>query len=143
MLYLCTRNRETNIACKKQVAQGPFVYRLGRQVFILERGVRLPYGLQEKRNLIALKIKVAMANHKSSIKRIRQADKKKLHNRYYAKTARNAVRKFRATTDKTVATEMLPKISAMLDKLAKRNIIHKNKASNLKSKLAVFVNKLA
>jgi len=84
-----------------------------------------------------------MANHKSSIKRIRQTEKRKLHNRYYAKTARNAVRKLRATTDKTVATEMLPKISSMLDKLAKRNIIHKNKAANLKSKLTVFVNKLA
>ncbi len=84
-----------------------------------------------------------MANHKSSVKRIRQTDKKKLHNRYYAKTARNSVRKLRATSDKTVATEMLPKVSAMLDKLAKRNIIHKNKASNLKSKLAVYVNKLA
>ena len=84
-----------------------------------------------------------MANHKSSIKRIRQADKKKLHNRYYAKTARNAVRKFRATVDKVVAIDMLPKISAMLDRLAKKNIIHKNKASNLKSKLALYVNKLA
>ena len=84
-----------------------------------------------------------MANHKSSIKRIRQADKKKLHNRYYAKTARNAVRNLRATADKTEATQMLPKISAMLDKLAKRSIIHKNKANNLKSRLAVFVNKLA
>ena len=83
-----------------------------------------------------------MANHKSSIKRIRQAEKKKLHNRYYAKTARNAVRILRASTDKTVATEMLPKISSMLDKLAKRNIIHKNKASNLKSKLTVFVSKM-
>ena len=84
-----------------------------------------------------------MANHKSSIKRIRQTDKKKLHNRYYAKTARNSVRKLRSITNKSEATEMLPKISAMLDKLAKRNIIHKNKASNLKSKLAVYVNKLA
>ena len=84
-----------------------------------------------------------MANHKSSIKRIRQTEKRKLHNRYYAKTARNAVRKLRAETDKTVATEMLPKISSMLDKLAKRNIIHKNKASNLRSKLTIFVNKLA
>jgi len=84
-----------------------------------------------------------MANHKSSIKRIRQTEKRKLHNRYYAKTARNAVRKLRATTDKASATEMLPKISSMLDKLAKRNIIHKNKAANLKSKLTVFVNKLA
>ena len=79
-----------------------------------------------------------MANHKSSIKRIRQTEKRKLHNRYYAKTARNAVRKLRAETDKTVATEMLPKISSMLDKLAKRNIIHKNKASNLKSKQSFY-----
>ncbi len=84
-----------------------------------------------------------MANHKSSIKRIRQTEKRKLHNRYYAKTARNAVRNLRATTEKAVAAEMLPKISSMLDKLAKRNIIHKNKASNLKSKLTVFVAKLA
>ncbi|MEA4984411.1 30S ribosomal protein S20 [bioreactor metagenome] len=84
-----------------------------------------------------------MANHQSSIKRIRQIQKRKLHNRYYAKTARNAVRKLRATTEKSVAVEMLPKVSAMLDKLAKRNIIHKNKASNLKSKLAVYINKLA
>ncbi len=84
-----------------------------------------------------------MANHKSSEKRIRQAEKRKLHNRYYAKTARNAVRKMRATTEKAVAAEMLPKVSAMLDKLAKRNIIHKNKANNLKSKLALHVSKLA
>jgi len=84
-----------------------------------------------------------MANHKSSIKRIRQTEKRKLHNRYYAKTARNAVRKLRATTEKEAALTMLPQISAMLDKLAKRNIIHKNKASNLKSKLALHVNKLA
>lgn len=83
-----------------------------------------------------------MANHKSSIKRIRQIQRKKLHNKYYAKTARNAVRKLRATTEKTVATEFLPKVVAMLDKLAKRNIIHKNKAGNLKSKLTKHVNKL-
>lgn len=89
------------------------------------------------------KLRIKMANHQSSIKRIRQTEKRKLHNRYYAKTARNAVRKLRASTDKAVAAEMLPKISSMLDKLAKRNIIHKNKASNLKSKLTVYVNKLA
>ena len=83
-----------------------------------------------------------MANHKSSIKRIRQIQRKKLHNRYYAKTASNAVRKLRATTEKTVAAEFLPKVVAMLDKLAKRNIIHKNKAGNLKSKLTKHVNKL-
>lgn len=84
-----------------------------------------------------------MANHKSSIKRIRQTEKRKLHNRYYAKTARNAVRKLRAATEKEVAAEMLPKVSSMLDRLAKRNVIHKNKAANLKSKLALHVNKLA
>ncbi len=96
-----------------------------------------------KKEIQTLKKKIKMANHKSSIKRIRQTEKRKLHNRYYAKTARNAVRNLRAITDKTVAAEMLPKISAMLDKLAKRNIIHKNKAGNLKSKLAIHVNKLA
>ncbi len=84
-----------------------------------------------------------MANHKSSLKRIRQTEKRKLHNHYYAKTARNAVRDLRATTDKAAAAEKLPKVTSMLDKLAKRNIIHVNKASNLKSKLAVYVNKLA
>ncbi|MFC2390308.1 MAG: 30S ribosomal protein S20 [Bacteroidota bacterium] len=84
-----------------------------------------------------------MANHKSSIKRIRQIQRKRLHNKYYAKTARNAVRKLRATTDKAAAVEFLPKVSSMLDKLAKRNIIHQNKASNLKSKLSKHIAKLA
>lgn len=84
-----------------------------------------------------------MANHKSSLKRIRQTEKRKLHNRYYAKTARNAVRKLRATTDKKTAVELLPKVSSMLDKLAKKNVIHKNKAGNLKSKLTLMVNKLS
>ncbi len=83
-----------------------------------------------------------MANHQSAIKRIRQSEKKRLHNKYYAKTARNAVRKLRATSDKEAATELLPKVSSMLDKLAKTNVIHKNKAANLKSKLAVHVNSL-
>ena len=84
-----------------------------------------------------------MANHKSSIKRILQIQRKRLHNKYYAKTARNAVRKLRATTDKAAAIEFLPKVSSMLDKLAKRNIIHKNKAGNLKSKLSKHIAKLA
>jgi len=83
-----------------------------------------------------------MANHKSALKRIRQAEKRKLHNRYYAKTARNAVRKLRSLDNKTEAMELLPKVSAMLDKLAKKNIIHSNKAGNLKSKLAKKVNKM-
>ena len=84
-----------------------------------------------------------MANHKSSIKRIRQEEKRRLHNRYYGKTMRNAVRKLRSTTDKAESVAMYPSITKMLDKLAKVNIIHKNKASNLKSKLAIYINKLA
>jgi small subunit ribosomal protein S20 len=84
-----------------------------------------------------------MANHKSSLKRIRQEEKRRLHNRYYAKTMRNAVRKLRATTEKADAAAMLPGVVKLLDKLAKKNIIHKNKANNLKSKLAHHINKLA
>ncbi len=84
-----------------------------------------------------------MANHKSSLKRIRQTATRKARNHYYAKTARNAVRDLRATTDKAAAAAMLPKVSSLLDKLAKRNIIHDNKAANLKSKLAIYINKLA
>lgn len=83
-----------------------------------------------------------MANHKSALKRIRQAEKRRLHNRYYAKTMRNAVRKLRAMTDKQEAEAMYPSVQKMLDKLAKVHIIHKNKAANLKSKLAVYINKL-
>ena len=81
-----------------------------------------------------------MANHKSSIKRIRTNDAKRVSTRYYAKTMRNAVKKFRELTDKTEATEKLPRIASLLDKLAKRSVIHKNKASNLKSKLTRKVN---
>lgn len=84
-----------------------------------------------------------MANHKSSLKRIRQTEKHNLHNRYYAKTMRNAVKKLRNTTDKAEAAAQLPKVTSLLDKLAKRNIIHANKAANLKGKLAKHVNKLA
>ncbi|MCQ2217684.1 MAG: 30S ribosomal protein S20 [Paludibacteraceae bacterium] len=83
-----------------------------------------------------------MANHKSSVKRIRQTETKNLQNRYYAKTTRNAVRDLRNTKDKEDALKRLPKVSSMLDKLAKKNVIHKNKASNLKSKLAKMINKL-
>ncbi len=84
-----------------------------------------------------------MANHKSSIKRIKQTEKRRLHNRYYAKTMRNAVKKLHNTHDKAEAAAMFPGVQKMLDKLAKRNIIHKNKAANLKSKLAAHINKLA
>ena len=84
-----------------------------------------------------------MANHKSSIKRIRQDKKKNLHNRYYAKTMRNAVRKLRAMTDKEEAVKMYPSVQKILDKLAKTNLIHKTKAANSKSSLAQHINSLA
>ncbi|WP_455639926.1 30S ribosomal protein S20 [Parabacteroides sp.] len=84
-----------------------------------------------------------MANHKSSIKRIRQTNARRLQNRYHAKTARNAMRVLRATEDMNEAKALLPKVCSMLDKLAKKNVIHKNKAGNLKSKLTKHVNKLA
>ncbi|MCD7901021.1 MAG: 30S ribosomal protein S20 [Bacteroides sp.] len=83
-----------------------------------------------------------MANHKSSLKRIRQEEKRKLHNRYYAKSARTVIRKLRSTTDKAEATALYPYVVKKVDKLAKVNIIHKNKANNLKSKLALYINKL-
>ncbi len=83
-----------------------------------------------------------MANHKSAKKRIRQTEARRLQNRYYHKTARNAVKALRNTSDKEAATALLPKVSAMLDKLAKKNIIHQNKAGNLKSSLQKHVNAL-
>lgn len=84
-----------------------------------------------------------MANHKSALKRIRQNTVRRLRNRYNHKTARTAVRILRNEEDKKAAQEQLPKVISLLDKLVKKNIIHKNKASNLKSKLAKHVNKLA
>ncbi|MBQ0053897.1 MAG: 30S ribosomal protein S20 [Bacteroidales bacterium] len=83
-----------------------------------------------------------MANHASADKRTRQNNTRRLHNRYYVKTTRNAIKALRNTTDKTAALALLPKVYAMLDKLAKTNIIHKNKAANLKSGIAVYVNTL-
>jgi len=77
-----------------------------------------------------------MANHKSALKRIRSNRAKQLRNKYQHKTTRNAVKNLRAATEKKEAEELFPKVVAMVDKLAKKNIIHKNKANNLKSKLA-------
>ncbi len=80
-----------------------------------------------------------MANHKSALKRILSNERKRLRNRFQHKTARNAVRKLRAITDKKEADALFPQVISMVDKLAKKNIIHANKAANLKSKLAKFV----
>lgn len=83
-----------------------------------------------------------MANHKSSKKRIRQDLRIRLRNRYYKKTARTSIAKLRTMTDKQEALTFLPKVISMVDRLAKKNTWHKNKASNLKSKLTKYVNSL-
>lgn len=83
-----------------------------------------------------------MANHKSAEKRIRSSAAKYEHNRYYAKTMRNALKEFRAITDKKEASEKMPKMVSMIDRLAKCHIIHKNKAGNLKSEVMLRLNKL-
>lgn len=80
-----------------------------------------------------------MANHKSALKRIRNSETKRLRNRYQHKTTRNAMKKLKETTNKKEAQKMFPTVVSMLDKLAKRNIIHANKAANLKSQLAKHV----
>ena len=77
-----------------------------------------------------------MANHQSAKKRIRSSEKRRLQNRYYARTMRSSLRTFRAITVKKEAEDMFPKLSSLVDKLAKKNVIHKNKASNLKAKMA-------
>ena len=83
-----------------------------------------------------------MANHQSAKKRTRQNEKLRILNKYFARSTRNMIKNLRETTDKAEATEMLPKVTSMLDKLAKKSIIHANKAANLKSSLTVLVNKL-
>lgn len=84
-----------------------------------------------------------MAHHRSALKRIRQNSKRRLQNRYYKKTARTAVKAFRALKSRSEATDFLPKVISMIDRLAKRGSIHRNKAANLKSGLMRFVNGLA
>ncbi|MGJ8593943.1 MAG: 30S ribosomal protein S20 [Aquaticitalea sp.] len=80
-----------------------------------------------------------MANHKSALKRIRSNESKRLTNRYKHKTTRNAIKKLRETTDAKEAKEQFVEVSSMIDKLAKKNIIHNNKAANLKSGLALYI----
>jgi small subunit ribosomal protein S20 len=83
-----------------------------------------------------------MANHSATKKDVRQSAKRNERNRYYGKTTRNAIRDIRAIEEPTAASEKLPAVASMIDKLAKRGTIHKNKASNLKRKLALKVNAL-
>jgi len=84
-----------------------------------------------------------MANHKATKKDVRQSLKRRDRNRYYGKTTRNAIREILKISEKETATAELPKVISMIDKLAKRNVIHKNKASNLKSKLVKKISTIA
>lgn len=83
-----------------------------------------------------------MANHKSALKRVRSDEKKRERNKYYHKTMRNALRDIRSSEDKKEVGNNIPKLFAMIDKLAKKNVIHKNKANNLKSSVANHLNAL-
>jgi len=83
-----------------------------------------------------------MAHHKSAKKRIRQDAKKRIQNRYYKKSARTNIKNLREMEDKAEAEKLLPKVISMIDRLAKKNTWHKNKASNVKGKLTKFVNGL-
>lgn len=83
-----------------------------------------------------------MANHKSALKRIRSNNARRLRNRFVHKSTRTAIKKLRSTTDKAIAENALPKVVSMIDRLAKKNIIHNNKAANLKSGLSLYVNNL-
>jgi len=83
-----------------------------------------------------------MAHHKSAKKRIKQNEVKQLQNKYYAKTMRNAVKRLRLEENKDAVAQALPKVVSMIDKLAGKNVIHKNKAANLKSSLALRLNKM-
>ena len=80
-----------------------------------------------------------MANHKSALKRIRSNEAKRLRNRYQHKTTRTFIKRLRETTEKAIGEELLPQVVSMVDRLAKKNIIHKNKAGHLKSKLTKHV----
>ncbi len=84
-----------------------------------------------------------MANHSATKKDVRQSTKRNERNRYYGKTTRNAIRDIRAIEEKKAASDKLPTVASMIDKLAKRGTIHKNKAANLKRKLALKVNALS
>ena len=83
-----------------------------------------------------------MANHPSAVKRNRQSENKRVHSKYYARSTRKAIKELRKTTKKAEAEKLYPKVASMLDKLSKKNIIHRNKAANLKSKLTKHVNSL-
>jgi small subunit ribosomal protein S20 len=83
-----------------------------------------------------------MANHKSAEKRIRANDSKRVRNRYQAKTTRNLLKELRSSKDKAEVSKLVPEVTAMLDRLAKKNVIHKNNAANLKSSIQMHLNSL-
>lgn len=99
-------------------------------------GYKIIWNFRILRLPLPSKIFDIMANHKATKKDARQASKRRDRNRYYGKTTRNAIRDLKANKDQKAYDESMPAVASMIDKLAKRNIIHKNKAANLKRKLA-------
>ena len=120
------------------------MYICARKIWPVRLSVRTPGFHPGKRGstpLRATKILI-MANHKSALKRIRSSNKKRLLNRYQHKTARNAIKELREIKNKKEAKKMFPSVISLIDKLSKKNIIHPNKAANLKSKLESHVESL-
>jgi small subunit ribosomal protein S20 len=126
----------TNILIRCKVRK----YHAGRVVYLGKLGFLLVFsGIGLTFAVLNLEF---MANHKATKKDVRQANKRRDRNRYYGKTTRNAIRDLRAIKGGKEAGEQLPEVASMIDKLAKKGVIHKNKAANLKSKLARKVNGL-
>jgi small subunit ribosomal protein S20 len=137
-LYICDHYQLAKSACQcirgaNKTGLGPFWKFLGSTVRFL---TAFPY-------LCRPKFLEHMANHKATQKDVRQAGKRRERNKYYGKTTRNAIRDLKALKENKEAGDVLPKVSSMIDKLAKKGIIHKNKAANIKRKLAKKVNALA
>lgn len=136
------KNRNANIAC---FFVTPYTILLNSAGSL--QWVRLKFNIYHLKFSLTFALQnislFTMANHKATKKDVRQSRTRNERNRYYGKTTRNAIRELKAVTDKAVAGEKIPDVISMIDKMAKRNIIHKNKAANLKSKLTKKVNALA
>lgn len=140
LLLLTKTNSRPTINCQLSTLKGQQEFRNIYFISLVE--IKLVLSLHPQNEGLTKKETKKMANHKSALKRIRQTEKRRNHNRFYGKTMRNAVRKFRALDDKKAAEEQLPGIMSLIDSLSKKSIIHKNKAANLKSKLTKHVNSM-
>jgi small subunit ribosomal protein S20 len=116
---------------------------INRSANIGKRNFRIIFQYLPDFPTFAVQISECMANHRATKKDVRKATKRRDSNRYYGKTTRNAIRDLKAIKEPKIAGEKMPEIASLIDRLAKKGVIHKNKAANLKSKLTRSVNKLA